>query len=185
MRPAPVSRIVAAALATLLSFVVFAEPASFAYPAVGNRSILLWFPCASAFAIGLMWNAVRNQGTWIFPGAVVLEAMMGRAAIPLGEIVEVHIDEAMTTLGVQTPTHYVVQSIATAANLGEPEGARARADRLLSDRNLRCVWHAGLADVYAVAATTSPFMWPGACWRHFGALWCGERRLPGLLGGCT
>ena len=75
-----------------------------------------------AIVIGLLWNAIRNQGAWLLDHAVVLEAVMGRAVIPLGDIVAVHIDEAMTTLGVQTSTRYVVQSIVAPLALGVRAG---------------------------------------------------------------
>ena len=162
IRPATVSRIAIAVMAAILSFVVLAESASFAEPGAGNGPILLWFPCAMAIVIGLLWNAIRNQGAWLLDHAVVVEAVMGRAVIPLGDIVAVHIDEAMTTLGVQTSTRYVVQSIVAPLALGVRAGAKDRTVRLFHDTNIRCVWHAGLADVYAVAAAKSPFMWPGA-----------------------
>ena len=106
----------------MLSFVLLAESASFADPASGNGSILLWFPCAIATVTGSLWNAVRNQGASGFDHTLVLEAVVGRAVVPLGDIVEVHFDEAMTTLGVQTSTHYVVQSIATPVKLGVGSG---------------------------------------------------------------
>jgi hypothetical protein len=156
IRPAPLSRTAAAVGAVMVCFLVLGVSSGM------TGVVLLWFPCAIVALSGLLWNGARNQGAWLLDHAVVLEAVMGRAVIPLEDVIEVHIDEAMTTLGVKVSDHYVVQSIATPLALNMPAGARDRTVRLFRNHNITCVWHDGLADVYRVASATSPFMWPGA-----------------------
>src|SRR5690606_23358402 len=132
---------------------------------------------------GFLANAVRNQGAWMLDNAIVLEAVMGRATIPHEDVLEVHIDEAMTTLGVRTSTHYVVQSIATPAALRAEQGAKDRTVWLFRDREVMCVWHGRPADVYGFARPTSPFMWPGAVLATFKRPWVWGAPLAGLAYG--
>ncbi|MCR6713074.1 MAG: hypothetical protein NVV57_10440 [Demequina sp.] len=156
MRPAPASQVAMSIGVIALGLCVLAFTTGLTGLSTVVAPAVLSLPC------GFVWNAVCNQGAWLFDRAIVLEAVMGRAVIPLEDVIEVHIDEAMTTLGVRTADHYVVQSLATPLALNMPAGARDRTVRLFRNRNIRCVWHDGLADVYRVASATSPFMWPGA-----------------------
>lgn len=156
IRPARVSRIAAAVGALVLGFCILGLTATLTGFSTLLAPSLLALPC------GFIWNAVRNQGAWLGEHAVVLEAVVGRAVIPLDEIHVVHIDEEMTTLGVKTSKYYVVQSIVAPAKFNVRAGARERTVRLLRGQNIPCLWHDSLAEVYGVAATTSPFMWPGA-----------------------
>jgi hypothetical protein len=156
IRPAPLSRAAAVVGAVVGVLITLGVSTGL------TGAALIWFPCGMLAVIGLLWNGARNQGAWLLDHAIVLEAVMGRAVIPLEDVIEVHIDEAMTTLGVRTSDHYVVQSIATPLALNMPSDARDRTVRLFRNHTITCVWHDGLADVYRVASETSPFMWPGA-----------------------
>jgi len=166
IRPAPLSRVATAGGAVVTVILIVGVSSGM------TGATFIWFPCAMAVLCGFLWNAVRNQGAWMFDRGmslaaavreeVVLEAVVGRAVIPLADILEVHIDEDMTTIGVKTPTHYVVQSIATPASLSVGRHARERTARLFENHNIPCVWHEGIGDVYAIDKAISPFMWPGA-----------------------
>ena len=87
---------------------------------------------------------------------------MGRAEIPLDEVREVHVDEGLTTLGVQSPSRYVVQSIATPVSLDMGADTKKLTAYYLRQGGIEGVWHERGADVYRVAKSTSPFMYPGA-----------------------
>lgn len=115
-----------------------------------------------ALLCGLVWNVVRNQGAWLRGDYVVLEAAMGRAKIPVSDVIEVHVDEDLTTLGVKTSRAYVVQSIASPVTFSVKLDARFRTNRVLGERGISPVWHGSIGEVYSVATSTSPFMWRGA-----------------------
>jgi len=156
LRPAPVSLVGMSVGLAILSFIYLMMPTSMDGP---WRLII---PFLMALPGGLLANSLWNQGTWLSRNAIVLEAVVGRATVNLEDIQEVHIDEALTTLGVQTSTHYVVQSIATPIPLGGDAHVKGRVGSRLRSSGVACVWHAGAGDVYRVAKATSPFMVPGA-----------------------
>lgn len=107
--------------------------------------------------IGLLFNAARHQGAWLVDDQLVLETALGRSAVPLASVRAVHVDDPLTTMGVDVGAEYMVMSVGSPAGPREPAGSVEGAAALLADRNIPVVRHASHAAVTAVRRPTAPW----------------------------
>lgn len=107
--------------------------------------------------VGLLFNAARHQGAWLLDGHLVLETAFGRSVVPLERVVAVHVDDPLTTMGVDAGPRYVVMSIGSPAGPRTAAGSIEHATALLADRDIRVVRHDSATAVRAVRTASAPW----------------------------
>lgn len=90
---------------------------------------------------GLLFNAVRNQGAWLYGRVLILETVLGRALISLDDIEEIHLNESLSLIFVKVGERYIWQSITAPMMFANPKDAHAHVDAVLGQERMRVHWH--------------------------------------------